>query len=126
MSYDTRPKYLNLLKIKLPIAGIISIFHRLTGILLFIAIPASLYLLRLSITDAQSFQTAVSLMLYPLSRFLILLVIWSFVHHTITGVRFLLIDMELFLDKKASRYSAWAVVGVEAIVMMIVIKGLFL
>jgi succinate dehydrogenase cytochrome b subunit len=126
MSYDTRPIYLNLFKIKLPVAGMISIFHRITGVLLFLAIPASLYLLKLSITDAESFQKAVELMLYPISRFFILLIIWSFVHHLITGIRFLLIDMEFFLNRKASRVSAWGVVVVEAIVMILIVKGLFL
>ena len=126
MSHDARPVYLNLIKIKLPIAGIISIFHRLTGALLFIAIPASLYLLKMSVTDEQSFEQVVSLMTYPISRFLILLVIWSFVHHLITGVRFLLIDMEFFLNRNASRASAWGVVVIEAIVMATIIKGMFL
>ena len=126
MSSDTRPKYLNLFKIKLPIAGIISIFHRATGLLLFIAIPVSLYLLQLSVEDVHSFTTVTDLMLSPITRFFILLVLWSFVHHLITGIRFLLIDLEFFLDKKASRSSAWGVVVVEAIIMAIIIKGLFL
>lgn len=126
MSHDARPVYLNLIKIKLPIAGIISIFHRLTGVLLFLAIPVSLYLLKLSVTDEQSFQLAVSYMDYPLSRFFILLVIWSFVHHLFTGIRFLLIDMEYFLNRKASKVSAWGVVILELIAMAIIIKGLFL
>jgi len=126
MSSDTRPKYLNLFKIKLPIAGIISIFHRLTGLLLFIAIPVSLYLLQLSVKDVHSFTTVTDLMLSPLTRFFILLILWSFVHHLITGMRFLFIDLEFFLDKNASRYSAWGVVVIEAIIMAIIIKGLFL
>ncbi|MCK4707457.1 MAG: succinate dehydrogenase, cytochrome b556 subunit [Gammaproteobacteria bacterium] len=126
MSHDNRPKYLNLFKIKLPIAGMISIFHRLTGVLLFLAIPVSLYLLQLSITDGPSFQSVVSLMLEPISRFFILLVIWSFVHHLLTGVRFLLIDMELFLEKEAAKISAWGVVVAETVVMLVIIKGLFL
>jgi len=126
MSSDTRPKYLNLFKIKLPIAGIISIFHRITGLLLFIAIPVSLYLLQLSVKDVHSFTTVTDLMLYPITRFFILLILWSFVHHLITGMRFLLIDLEFFLDKKASRSSAWGVVVIEAIIMAIIIKGLFL
>lgn len=126
MSHDARPIYLNLFKIKLPIAGMISIFHRMTGVILFIAIPISLYLLQLSIADGESYQKATSLMLYPITRFFILLIIWSFVHHLITGIRFLLLDMELFLSRDASRYSAWSVVVIEAIVMAVIIKGLFL
>ena len=126
MSLDNRPVYLNLFKIKLPVTGIISIFHRLTGILLFLAIPVSLYLLQLSITDGLSFERVTTLMLEPVSRFFILLIIWSFVHHFFVGIRFLLIDLEFFLSRKSSRVSAWGVVAFEFIVMLVVIKGLFL
>ena len=126
MSHDNRPVYLNLVKIKLPISGIISIFHRLTGVLLFLAIPVSLYLLQLSITDGTSFQYVTSLMLEPITRFFILLIVWSFVHHLFTGIRFLLIDMELFLEKESAKFSAWAVVVIEAVTMLVIIKGLFL
>ena len=126
MSHDSRPKYLNLFKIKLPVAGMISIFHRLTGVLLFLAIPISLYLLQLSITDNLSFQSVTSLMLEPVSRFFILLITWSFVHHLLTGIRFLLIDLEFFLEKDSARFSAWAVVVIEALIMLVIIKGLFL
>lgn len=124
--HDRRPKYLNLFKIKLPIAGIISIFHRLTGILLFLFIPLSLYFLQLSVKDASSFQEVTALMHYPLSRFFILLIVWSLFHHLLTGLRFLLIDMEFFLDRKLSSLSAWVVVVIEALLMFAVIVGLFL
>ena len=126
MLYDNRPKYLNLLKIKLPISGIISIFHRLTGLVLFLFIPVSLYWLQLSVKDPASFQQLSSLMLHPLSRFFFLLVIWSLVHHLITGLRFLLLDMEFFLSRKSSAVSAWGVVVIEVLVMAAVIIGWFL
>lgn len=126
MAEDSRPVYLNLYKIKLPVTGIISIFHRLSGIILFLFIPTSLYYLQQSLINQRSFELVGSLMLSPASRFLILLVIWSFVHHFITGIRFLLIDLDLFLEKKSVRRSAWAVVIIEAIIMMAIIKGLFL
>ena len=126
MASTSRPVYLNLLKIKLPISGIISIFHRLTGVLMFIAIPVSLYLLQLSVDSESSYDSVASLMQYPLSRFFILLVIWSFVHHLLTGVRFLLIDVDLFLEKPSIRYSAWAVVITEFFIMLLIIWELFL
>lgn len=126
MASTNRPVYLNLFKIKLPISGIISIFHRLTGVLMFVAIPVSLYLLQLTVTGVSSYEAVVSLMLHPLSRFFILLMTWSFVHHLLTGIRFLLIDLDFFLDKSSIRYSAWAVVSLEFLVMLFIIVGVFL
>jgi len=126
MAASHRPIYLNLFKIKLPVAGIISIFHRVTGVLLFLFIPVSLYYLQLSIQSERLFEQVSYLMVSPFSRFIILLFIWSYVHHLLTGIRFLLIDVDLFLEKRMARSSAWSVVIVEFIIMAIIIKGLFL
>ncbi len=52
---DHRPVYLNLLKIRLPVPGIVSFAHRITGVLLFLALPFAVYLLDLSIESQQSF-----------------------------------------------------------------------
>jgi len=126
MASSGRPIYLNLFKIKLPVTGIISIFHRVTGVLLFLFIPISLYYLQLSLQGERQFEQITYLMVEPLSRFIILLFIWSFIHHLFTGIRFLLIDIDLFLEKKSARSSAWVVVVIELITMAIIIKGLFL
>ena len=126
MASSGRPIYLNLFKIKLPVTGIISIFHRVTGVLLFLFIPVSLYYLQLSLQGERQFEQITYLMIDPFSRFIILLFIWSFIHHLLTGIRFLLIDIDLFLEKKSARSSAWVVVVIELIIMAIIIKGLFL
>jgi len=39
-----RPKHLNLLQIRLPIAGIVSIMHRVSGAVLFLMLPLLLWL----------------------------------------------------------------------------------
>ena len=126
MASSDRPIYLNLFKIKLPVTGIISIFHRVTGVLLFLFIPISLYYLQLSLQGERQFEQITYMMVSPLTRFIILLFIWSFIHHLLTGIRFLLIDIDLFLEKNTARSSAWAVVVIELIIMVIIIKGLFL
>lgn len=125
-AYTKRPRYLNLLKIKLPIAGMVSIFHRVTGVWLFIAIPFSLYWLQLSLQDKASFDQAFAYLNSPISRFFILLMIWSLVHHLFAGIRYLFIDFEIGVEKDSSRYGAWLVVVVELVVMAMILLGLFL
>jgi succinate dehydrogenase / fumarate reductase cytochrome b subunit len=122
---DARPRYLNLFKIRLPVTGIISIFHRFTGILLFLAIPASLYLLQMSVQDIKSFHHVLTIFNEPLIRFLLLMIVWSLVHHLFTGVRFLLIDFDIGVSRKGSRLSAWLVVAVETAVMLFILSRLF-
>ena len=54
-----RPVHLNLFKIKLPIAGIMSIIHRATGMFMFVALPYLIYLLDLSLSGPAGFAEAV-------------------------------------------------------------------
>jgi len=46
---DKRPVYLNLLKIRLPVTGMVSFAHRVSGVLLFLFIPYAVYLFDLSL-----------------------------------------------------------------------------
>lgn len=123
---DARPRYLNLFKIRLPVTGIISIFHRITGFLLFLMIPVSVYLLQMSVTDISSFHSVLSFLNQPLLRFGLLLMIWSMVHHLLSGIRFLLIDFDIGVSRSQSRLTAWLVVVAEVMVMLLVLGGLFL
>ena len=101
-----RPKYLNLVRIRLPIPGIVSIAHRISGVLMFLAIPFGVYLLHLSASGEAGFvRTGEILQLLPVKLFL-LVIAWSVYHHLFAGIRYLLIDMDVGVDKPAARASA--------------------
>ena len=101
-----RPKYLNLVRIRLPIPGIVSIAHRISGVLMFLALPFSVYLLHLSASGEAGFvRTGEILQLLPVKLFL-LVIAWSVYHHLFAGIRYLLIDMDVGVDKPAARASA--------------------
>ena len=70
---DKRPVYLNLFKIRLPSTGIVSFAHRVSGFLLFLAIPFSIYLLDMSVASQQGFDDVARMLQHPL--FLVLLLI---------------------------------------------------
>ena len=78
---DPRPVYLNLLKIKLPLTGIVSFAHRISGVLLFLALPFAVYLLDLSIESEQSFAKAQQILNQPLVMLAQILLLWAITHH---------------------------------------------
>jgi succinate dehydrogenase cytochrome b subunit len=123
---DNRPVYLNLLKIKLPLMGMVSFAHRITGVLLFVALPFAVYLLDLSVESQQSFEKAQQLLAQPLIMFVLILLIWSIAHHFFAGIRFLLIDAEIGVEKSQSRLGAWLVLLAEAITTLVIIAGVML
>ena len=115
---DTRPFYLNLIKIRLPIPGVVSIMHRISGVLMFIAIPLIIYLFELSLRDEAGFAQAADILAHPLSRLILLGLIWALLHHLFAGIRFLLTDFDIGLDKSQSRITAWTVIVLEVLAML--------
>ena len=104
-----RPKYLNLFKIHLPLTGVVSILHRLSGVILFLCIPLSIYALQYSLANEQGFTEMQQAMNTLGGKVLAAVVIWSAVHHLLAGIRFLLTDLNIGLALKAARASAWLV-----------------
>lgn len=105
----SRPRFLNLLRIRMPVGAITSIAHRLSGILLFLCIPLAAFLLELSLRGADGFEQAARMLASVPLRIVLLILAWALAHHLLAGVRFLLIDMEVGVDKPTARASALAV-----------------
>ena len=122
---DNRPKYLNLLKIRLPITGIASINHRLSELILFFAIPFSLYLFQLSLSSESGYLEMLSFLSSPIIKLALILLTWSFIHHLFAGFRFLLIDQNIGISLSAARKSAWFVVF-AAVIVTVFISGVWI
>ena len=122
---DNRPKYLNLLKIRLPITGIATINHRLSGLILFLAIPFSLYLFQLSLSSESGYLEMLSFLSSPIIKLALILLTWSFIHHLFAGFRFLLIDQNIGISLSAARKSAWFVVF-AAVIVTVFISGVWI
>ncbi len=120
---DPRPVYLNLLKIRLPLTGMVSFAHRITGILLFLALPFAAYLLDLSIESEQSFAKAQEILNQPLMLVVQILLLWSIAHHFFAGIRFLLIDADIGVEKSQARLGAWLVLIAEAVALFAIVCG---
>jgi succinate dehydrogenase / fumarate reductase cytochrome b subunit len=118
---DNRPVYLNLIKIRLPVTGIISIAHRITGLILFLFIPYSVYLLGLSTTSEADYNKVLQILNQPWMGVLQVVLFWSLAHHLFAGIRYLLIDAEIGVDLKPARVGAWLVIAAESIVLVLII-----
>jgi len=123
-SQRARPKYLDLLRIKLPITGIVSIAHRASGVLLVLSIPVWLYLLELSLSGPQEFQNAAEITNGLFFTLLAIVCFWALVHHFLAGIRYLLIDLDIGVDKEAALEGAKWVFLIEGAIMIPIIGWL--
>ncbi len=102
-----RPVYLNLLKIRLPIGGVASIAHRITGVLLVLLLPVAIYLLALSLESLAGFHKAVSFLTSVSGRSIVLLSVWLVAQHFFSGIRHWLLDIDIGIEKDTARVGAW-------------------
>ncbi len=115
-----------ILSYRLPAAGVVSILHRISGALLFlVGIPFSLYLLQQSLTSEISFESYRAIVGSVPGKLVLLALIWAFVHHAVAGIRYLLLDRHVGIQKFASAKSATAVLGITAVLTVILGLKLF-
>jgi succinate dehydrogenase / fumarate reductase cytochrome b subunit len=89
---DSRPVNLDLRTIRLPLTAISSITHRITGIILFVAIGFMLFALDLSLSSPEGYARVEALLGHPLSKLVTWGILSALVYHMIAGVRHLLMD----------------------------------
>ena len=110
-----RPKYLNLqaliFEIRLPVPGWISILHRISGALLFVAIVWLLWMLDRSLSSEAAFERIRHYAgLWPV-KLALLVLIWAYCHHFFAGIRYLFLDLDKGIDLKTARLTSWLVLA---------------
>ena len=114
------PKYLSLLKIRLPLPGWVSILHRISGAMLFLFIPFLLWLLQESLGTAEAYAVFKSALASPLVKFVLFGLVWAFLHHFFAGIRYLALDMLLGIDLGPARASSIAVLIASSVLTLLI------
>lgn len=116
-----RPVYLNLVQIRLPLPGLVSILHRISGAaLLLLGIPLALYALQQSLASADAFANLKALAAQPLSKLLLVGLLWAYLHHFCAGIRFLLLDLDVGIALKPARQSSVIVLVLSLALTLII------
>jgi len=119
MENKKRPVFLDLTRIDMPVMAVLSVAHRITGVLMFLSIPIVIYLLGLSLANPQGYETVTSFFDSGLFRLAVLLMLWCFAHHFFAGIRYFMLDLDIGVDVINGRRSAWCVLGAGLIVTVI-------
>jgi len=106
---DNRPVFLDLLRIRQPVMAVVSIFHRISGVLMILSLPGLVYLLNLSLVNRTGFEQVAGLLTSVAFKMLAVLFFWALAHHILAGIRFMLLDFDLGIERDAARKTAWLV-----------------
>lgn len=113
----SRPVWFSPLQVWLPLNGVLSLLHRVSGVLLFLLLPLFLYLFGESLVSQESYSSLTrhsSILL----KTTVLLAAWAFVHHVLAGARLLLMDIGVGKELALARRSARAVLWMELLVLV--------
>lgn len=103
------------LQYRLPLAGVVSILHRVSGAIMLALLPLVIWLFDTSVTSEISFETFRSAFTAGIGfvpgwmfKLVMLALIWSYLHHFLAGVRHLWMDATHSVTKEFGRTSAVA------------------
>jgi len=106
-------RLIDAVKYRLPVAALVSILHRVSGIVMFGLLPLVIWMFDVSVTSEISFERFTSafsagLGFVPgwLVKVAVLGLIWAFLHHFIAGLRHLWMDMTHNVSKTQGHASA--------------------
>jgi succinate dehydrogenase / fumarate reductase, cytochrome b subunit len=115
-----RPVWFNVSPANLPVPGLVSIFHRISGLGLFLGLFWLLYLLDMSLASPDSYAQFKAVLANPLVKLLLLGFAWAFLHHFCAGIRFLLLDLHVGSALEPARKSAMSVFVVSLVLTALV------
>lgn len=114
-----RPEFRNINAFKdlptyrLPVAGLVSILHRISGVIMFVLMPFIIWMFDKSISSEISyakFRAAFNVGMLGLPGFVwklaVLALVWAFLHHLIAGLRHLWMDARHAVSKEFGKSSA--------------------
>ena len=122
-----KPVYINLFKIQLPLSALLSISHRVSGIMIFfMVLPVFAYILNMLLDSPASFISYMDA--YNSSIFLRTFVLFNvliFEYHVIAGIRHMLMDFHIVSETlSASSNSALTALVTFAAIALLTILGL--
>ena len=120
-----RPVYLNLFRIHLPLAGWVSILHRVSGALLFAVLPLGMWALSLSLSSEAGFRRVADGLAHPLTKLVLLFLTWAFAHHLFAGLRHLMLDVHWGVELRRARQTSVAVLLASGLVTLLAAWRLF-
>lgn len=110
-----RPKNLNLFTIRLPINAVVSIMHRASGVVLFLMLPAVLWVLQQSLASEADYLRISSGFQHWVFKLILVGMAWAFFHHFFAGIRHLAMDVHWMTSLQKARFSSRVVLWLVGI-----------
>lgn len=115
-----RPVNLDISTINLPVAALVSILHRVSGVVLFAVVALLLYMLSASLESEQGFAKVAAAFDSTPAKLVLWAGLAALIYHLAAGIRHLLMDMGIGESLEGGRRSAVVVLAVSAVLILLV------
>ena len=124
---DNRPVNLNLLTISLPIIGLSSILHRISGVAVFFSFPLIVWVFSISLKSENSFLMLSNLLQNSIAfKAITFLILVGFSYHLLAGIRKLISDaFGVGETLESGRVLSWLVFGATFLMAVLFLFYLF-
>lgn len=120
---DKRPVNLDLTTIRFPITAIVSITHRISGVILFGGVAILLWMLQTSLASEESFNSLKELLSTPWIQFLVWGSVAALAWHLVMGIRHMIMDLGFGESLQGGRLGAQ--IAIVCAVLLIVLAGVW-
>ena len=121
---ETRPVFLDLTKIRFPVMAMVSILHRISGVIIFLLLPLLLWALHQSLASQAAFQSLQTCLAHPLTKFFMWAVLASLLYHLVAGIRHIMMDFGHGDSLEGGRMGARTVMVVG--IILVILAGVWL
>jgi succinate dehydrogenase / fumarate reductase cytochrome b subunit len=114
MTKKKRPVYLNLVRVRLPLPGFVSILHRISGTLLFLLLLVfGVAWFAESLASPEGFAALRQTLSMPFFKLVLAGALWAYLHHFCAGIRYLFLDVHVGVALPQARATSWVVLVVS-------------
>ncbi len=114
----TRPVNLDLTTVRMPFTAVLSILHRITGVIIFLGIPPLLWLFQRSLASPDSYAAVEQMLSGGFFRLAFFALLWSFAYHIMAGLKHLAMDLGHAETPETARIAAGLLVIGNVLVLI--------
>jgi len=116
---SARPVNRDVTKYRFPLTAIVSILHRVSGVVLFLAMPLFLYYLSQSLSSVEQFQAVTETLTKPFPKVVLWVVLAALSFHWVAGVRHMIMDVGFAESLRGGQIGAKVTVILSGILMIL-------
>lgn len=116
---NNRPVNLDLTTIRFPATAIASILHRVSGVITFFIAGILMWLLAMSLSSEQGFDTVLAIMTHPLAKLVLWGMLTAFAYHFVGGIRHLIQDFGYCEELPSGAISAKLAFAITAVLSIL-------